>query len=87
MAIVKKKKKAQPNNNKKQNKGLKSSQLELTRHAGVSFGSSELLLSHVFIGDRFDNVRSSNEQIRRVLFKTCTITVTLHFQRHLLYLN
>lgn len=66
MVIVKKQKK-QPNNNK-ETKGLKSSQLELTRHAGVSFGSSELLLSHVLIGDRFDDVRSSNEQIRRVLF-------------------
>jgi len=35
----------------------------LTGHCGVSFGSTELLLSHVFVGDRLHNIRSRDEQV------------------------
>lgn len=45
-------------------------QKELTGHGGVSFGSTELLLSHVLIGDRLHNIRSCDEQVRCVLLNT-----------------
>lgn len=41
--------------------------LKPTRHAGVSFGSSQLFLSDVFVGDGFHHIRSCDEQIWRVL--------------------
>lgn len=36
---------------------------KLTRHGGVRFGSPELLLSHVFVGDGLHNIRSCDEQV------------------------
>lgn len=39
----------------------------LTGHSSVGFGSSELLLGHVFVGDRLHNIWSCDEQIGRVL--------------------
>lgn len=40
---------------------------KLTGHGGVSFGSTQLLLSHIFIGDGLHNIRSCDEQVRCVL--------------------
>lgn len=41
---------------------------QLTGHAGVCLGSTQLLLSHIFIGDRLHNIWSRDEQVRRVLY-------------------
>lgn len=43
------------------------SKKSLTGHGGMSFGSTELFLSHIFIGDRLDNIRPCDEQVWRVL--------------------
>lgn len=43
------------------------SKKSLTGHGGMSFGSTKLLLSHIFIGDRLDNIRPCDEQVWRVL--------------------
>lgn len=52
---------------------LHSKVLQPTRHSGVSFGPPELLLSHVFIGNRLHNIWSCDEQVWRVL-RTSTNT-------------
>lgn len=46
--------------------------LKPTRHAGVSFGPAQFLLSDVFIGDGFHNIRSCDKQVRSVLKHTHT---------------
>lgn len=41
--------------------------MKLTRHSGVCFSSSQLLLSHIFISDRFYNIRTGDKQVGSVL--------------------